>query len=59
MTERQREYMKTSVPPRYWTRFQRAMETGTRGGGIRMKCLDCMGHLQAEVRRCKITYCPL
>ena len=31
----------------------------TRGKAIRLKCLDCCGGNNAEVRRCPATNCPL
>lgn len=31
----------------------------TRGKAIRLKCLDCCGGNNAEVRRCSATNCPL
>ena len=31
----------------------------TRGKAIRLKCLDCCGGNNAEVRRCPATGCPL
>lgn len=31
----------------------------TRGKAIRLKCLDCCGGNNAEVRRCPVTCCPL
>jgi hypothetical protein len=35
------------------------MERLTRTKAIRMKCLDCSGGQQAEVRKCPATNCPL
>lgn len=35
------------------------MERLSRTKAIRMKCLDCCGGQQAEVRKCPATNCPL
>jgi hypothetical protein len=35
------------------------MERLSRTKAIRMKCLDCSGGQQAEVRKCPATNCPL
>lgn len=35
------------------------MDRLTRTKAIRMKCIDCCGGQQAEVRKCPATNCPL
>jgi hypothetical protein len=53
------EYLNT-VPALYQSLTQRALEGScSPRTAIKAKCLDCCGHLRAEITSCPVVLCPL
>jgi hypothetical protein len=54
-----REYLNT-VPALYQSLTQRALEGScSPRTAIKAKCLDCCGHVRAEITSCTVVLCPL
>ena len=47
------------MPPKYRGLYKRAMGGKSKSAAIRAFCLECMGWVGSEVRRCTAPACPL